>query len=418
MRTSPERDPSRAVGGAARRSVPDAARSQATGSEAVRPDVAEDVAGELDGTAVAMAVASHRAVTPGDLVGAYRRRRRGRTWVVVVLLVPLAAASLWALLVGGASYGLRASWDALLAGLGGAGVPEADLAQRIVWQLRVPRVAMAIVGGMALALAGMLMQTILRNPLASPYTLGIASAASFGAAFAIILRSSVLAIWGTVPYDWVIVTNAFVFAFLATAVIYLLARMQRVTPETIVLLGIAMMFLFSALTALLQYLGDPDQMAELAYWMFGSLNRATWTKLGITAIVAAVGIAVTTRWTWDLNALMADDDTARSAGIDVGRRRLQGLALASLLTATVVSFLGPIGFIGLVAPHLGRLLVGADHRMLLPTSLLLGAIVLVVADIAARTLAAPVTIPVGILTAFVGVPTLLFLMLRRTREHW
>lgn len=351
-------------------------------------------------------------------VDAYRRRHRGRTRTVLLLLVPLVLASLWALLVGGASHGMRESWDALLAGLTGSGGTEVDLIQRIVWQLRVPRMAMAVIGGMALALAGMLMQTVLRNPLASPYTLGIASAASFGAAFAIILRSSVLTIWGNVPYDWIIVTNAFVFAFIATAVVYLLARVQRVTPETIVLLGIAMMFLFSALTALLQYLGDPDQMAELAYWMFGSLNRATWTKLAITAAVGLVGVGLASRWTWDLNALMADDDTARSAGIDVSRRRLQALALASLLTATVVSFLGPIGFIGLVAPHLGRMLVGADHRALLPTSLLLGAIVLVLADIAARTLAAPVTIPVGILTAFVGVPTLVFLMLRRTREHW
>lgn len=351
-------------------------------------------------------------------VASYRRRHRGRMRTVLLLLVPLTLVSVWALLVGGASHGMLESWSGLLAGPTGPGGGEVDLVQRIVWQLRVPRVAMAVVGGMVLALAGMLMQTVLRNPLASPYTLGIASAASFGAAFAIILRSSVLSVWGAVSYDWVIVTNAFVFAFLATAVIYLLARLQRVTPETIVLLGIAMMFLFSALTAMLQYLGDPDQMAELAYWMFGSLNRATWTKLAITGAVGLVGVAVALRWTWDLNALMADDDTARSAGIDAGRRRLQSLALASLLTATVVSFLGPIGFIGLVAPHLGRMLVGADHRALLPTSLLLGAIVLVLADIAARTLAAPVTIPVGILTAFVGVPTLVFLMLRRTKEHW
>jgi iron complex transport system permease protein len=350
------------------------------------------------------------------LVDDYRRRTRrigGRT---ALISVPLLALGVFGLLVGASSYGIAESWGGLWAAVAGQG--DSTLIQRVVWELRVPRVLTAIVSGIALAVAGLVMQTILRNPLASPYTLGVSSAASFGAALAIVFRTGVLATGFALPYEWIIVTNAFVFAMASTAVVYLLTRVQRVTPETIVLLGVAMMFLFSALTSLVQYLGDPDQMAELTYWMFGSLNRATWSTLATLTVVTVAGVVVSYRWVWDLNALTSDDETASSSGVDVSRVRLKGLALASMLTAAVVAFLGPIGFIGLVAPHLARMLVGGDHRFLFPASALLGSVLLLLADIVARTVVAPVVIPVGIITAFVGVPMLVFLMLRRKAEHW
>ncbi len=209
----------------------------------------------------------------------------------------------------------------------------------------------------------------------------------------------------SVAGDFVITSNSFVFALLCTAVVYAMTRIQQVTPETIVLLGVAMMFLFTALTSLLQYLGDPLQMAELTYWMFGSLNKTTWTKLGIVALPCLIGLVLAYRWSWDLNTMIADDQTATSSGVNVARVRLKGLVLAALLTATVVSVVGPIGFIGLVAPHLARMLVGGDHRFLFPVSWLLGATVLLLADTIARTVVAPVVIPVGILTTFINPPS-------------
>lgn len=348
----------------------------------------------------------------------YAKHVRQKMLLLVMLLAVLFVAGLLGLSVGGSSYSIRDSWNALWSGLSTRG-PQHGIAEQILWQLRVPRVLMAMVSGAGLAFAGVLMQTILRNPLASPYTLGISSAASFGAALAIVLQTSVVSFIGlTLPYDYLIIGNAFLFAFLCTFLIYVLSRTQTVTPETIVLLGVAMMFLFSAATSFLQYIGDPEELAALVYWMFGSLSKATWGKLQITAVVALLVVLAAYRKAWDFNSLMLGDESARSTGIDVEKLRLIGLGLTSLATAVIISLLGPIGFIGLVAPHLGRMLVGGDHRFLIPVACVLGAILLVFSDIVARTALAPVVIPVGIITSFVGVPLLLYLMMRRRKEHW
>lgn len=164
------------------------------------------------------------------------------------------------------------------------------------------------------------MQSILRNPLASPYTLDISSAASFGAALAIIFKTSFVSLLH-LPYEYVVVVNAFFFSLVSTAAVYGLTRMQRVTAETIVLLGIAMMFMFQAFTSLVQYLGDPDRIAELTYWMFGSLNSSTWTTLGIVSVVAIIGSVIAYRWVWDLNALVADDESASTTGVTFSYRQ-------------------------------------------------------------------------------------------------
>jgi len=349
---------------------------------------------------------------PADSAASYRSFIRRKLLALFALAGVLAAAALLGLSVGGSSLGIRESWEALWSG-------RTDTAGQILWNLRLPRVLTAVAAGCGLAMAGLVMQTILRNPLASPYTLGVSSAASCGAAVAIVLKSGITALIGLrLNYDYLIVANAFLFAVLCTGAIYALSRLRNVTPETIVLLGVAMMFLFSAATSFLQYLGDPDELAALVYWMFGSLARATWGKLQILAAVTAAAFILTYRKAWDLNALLLGDDAARSTGIDAEKLRLAVLVLASLATAAIISMVGPIGFIGLVAPHLGRMLIGGDHRFLLPASCLIGAVLLLLADAAARTLLAPEVIPVGIITSFVGVPLLIGLMLRRRKEYW
>lgn len=348
-------------------------------------------------------------------------RRRGV--IIVALAVPTVVLVALGLGAGTTGTGIwdnwanfwHAAWEMTL----GGGRDALTTQQKILWDLRAPRVLTAVVAGIGLSVAGLILQAVLRNPLASPFTLGVSSAASFGAALVIILHTGVFTIAGwAVPNDLVVGLNAFVFAVAAMLVVYAMTRFQQVTPETIVLLGVAMMFLFDAATALVQYLGRPEEVAQLAYWLFGSLTKTTWSKLAVMAIVVAVTVVLAKRWVWDLNTMLGDDESARSVGTDVEAIRLRGLLLASVVTAVIVAVLGPVAFIGLVAPHLAQMLVGGDHRFLLPASCLIGASTLTAADVVSRTIADPVVIPVGILTSFLGVPLLIWLVMRRRVEHW
>lgn len=349
--------------------------------------------------------------------GYHNSRRRKVIWIIVLggLLFLLLLVGLS---IGGASFNIEESWHALLSGLSQS-PEEMEINQKIIWTLRVPRVLMAIVSGIGLALAGLVMQTILRNPLASPYTLGISSAASFGAALSIVLgigASNFMS--GVIPANYLIAFNAFLCATICTFAIYGLSKTQRVTAETIVLFGVATNFLFSAATSFLQYIGSEEQLAELVYWMFGSLSKATWGKLKLTAVVVTI-TAILIYWkAWDYNALLLGDEAAGSLGLNVERLRIYGLLMSSFVTSVIVSLLGPIGFVGLVAPHIGRILIGSDHKFLIPVSALLGACLLVLADVLSCVVLSPVIVPVGIVTSFVGVPLLIYLVTRRRTEHW
>jgi iron complex transport system permease protein len=282
----------------------------------------------------------------------------------------------------------------------------------VVWNLRLPSIVMGILAGIGLAIAGTTMQSVVRNPLASPYTLGIASAAGFGAALAIILGK------GLVAGQYLIIANAFVFAVLSAFIIYGLSRHKGATPETMILAGIALMYLFSAMTGILQYFGEETAVAEVVFWMFGSLGRASWDKLPVVAGILVLCVPLLMLKAWDLNTLGAGDESAKSLGVNVDQTRVIGFTLASFMTAGVICFTGTIGFIGLVAPHICRMVIGGDNRYLLPASGLFGAVLLLSADTVARTIVAPTVIPVGLVTAFMGVPLFLYLILRRKREYW
>jgi iron complex transport system permease protein len=282
----------------------------------------------------------------------------------------------------------------------------------VIWNLRLPRIVMGILAGIGLAIAGTTMQGVVRNPLASPYTLGIASAAGFGAALAIILGA------GFVTGKYLIIANAFVFALCSSFIIYGLSRYKGSTPETMILAGIALMYLFSAMTGVLQYLGKEEAVAEVVYWMFGSLGRASWDNLPIVFAVLAVCVPLLMLKSWDLNTLSAGDDSAKSLGVNVDQTRVMCFMLASFVTAGIICFTGTIGFIGLVAPHICRMVIGGDNRYLIPASGLFGAVILLSADTVARRIIAPTILPVGLVTAFMGVPLFLYLILRRRREYW
>jgi iron complex transport system permease protein len=324
----------------------------------------------------------------------------------IVLLAGVAAT------LGSANLTVTDVYTAILAKFFPQHFETSWFSDTIVWGLRLHRILMAIVAGMGLGVAGAVMQGVLKNPLASPFTLGISSAASFGASLAIILGA------GFVGGEYLIIGNAFIFTVISTMVVYGLAKYKGITPETIILAGIAMMYLFDAMTSLLQYMGKAEQVQEVVFWMMGSLGRSSWEKVGIEATVLCLALPYLLIKSWDINALGAGDETAKSLGVNVERIRVVSMLLSSLITASIISFTGTIGFIGLVSPHITRMVIGGDNRFLLPASALVGAILLLGADTLARTILAPVILPVGIMTAFLGVPFFVYLFMSRRKEFW
>lgn len=331
---------------------------------------------------------------------------------IIASLVGIAVLAGVAATLGSANITPVEVYSAILARLFPGHFQTTEFIDTIVWQLRLHRVLMAIFAGMGLAVAGSAMQGILKNPLASPFTLGIASAATFGASLAIILGA------GFVGGQYLIVGNAFVFTMLASLTVYGLAKYKGITPETMILAGIAIMYLFSAMTSFLQYVGESEEVHEVVFWMMGSLGRSSWDKVAIIAIVTVACTLILMAFSWDINALGAGDETAKSLGVNVELVRVLCMMLASLITASIICFTGTIGFIGLVAPHITRMVVGGDHRFLLPASGLVGALILLSADTVARTILAPVILPVGIMTSFLGVPFFIYLFLRRRKDYW
>nr|WP_322011712.1 iron ABC transporter permease [Paraburkholderia sp. J12] len=278
----------------------------------------------------------------------------------------------------------------------------------IVWQIRLPYAVMALVVGASLGLSGAEMQTILNNPLASPYTLGVSAAAAFGASLAIVLDVTIPGVGQT----WIISANAFLFAFLSAILLDAVARWRGMSTAGVVLMGIALVFSFHALVELMQFVASADALQGLVFWTLGSLARADWPKVGVLTVALAVAVPFSMRNAWTLTALRLGEERAASFGIDVRRLRLGTLLRVSVLSALAVSFVGTIGFVGLIAPHIARTLFGEDHRFYLPGSLLLGALMLSLASIASKLLVPGVLIPVGIVTALVGIPLFLGIVVR------
>ncbi len=316
--------------------------------------------------------------------------------------------------------------------LGAAHVPVGDVARTllglevpkkhevIVWSIRLPQALAAIVAGAGLAVAGAAMQSILRNPLGSPFTLGISHAAAFGAALSVMMLSP-SAVPGAqaakIPITDPFTTSfaAFVFSLTASGVIVGVARIRGASPETMVLTGVALGALSTAGTMFLQFFADDVKLAAMVYWTFGDTARITWPNLELLAYVTLACSIYFLAQGWNYNAADAGDETAKGLGIEVERLRLAGMVVASLLTAVVISFLGVIGFVGLVVPHMIRRLIGSDHRFLLPASLFGGGLLLLIADTVARLMLAPNVLPVSVLTAFVGAPVFIGLILRGRR---
>ncbi|MBS3814291.1 iron ABC transporter permease, partial [Candidatus Bipolaricaulota bacterium] len=276
--------------------------------------------------------------------------------------------------------------------------------------------------GAGLAVAGASMQSILRNPLGSPYTLGISHAAAFGAAFSVIVLGA-----GTVQSStadsvilnnpYIVTISAFGWSLVSTFIILLLAKLKRTSPATMILTGVALGSLFTAGYTAMQYFASETELASIVFWTFGDVGRATWRDFYImlVAVIPAAGYFLYK--SWDYEVLDSGDEAAKGLGVDVDKLRLYGMLISCLVTALIVSFVGIIGFIGLVVPHIIRRLIGGNERFLIPSSCILGAVLLLAADTAARTIIAPIVLPVGILTSFLGAPLFIYLVIRG-REYW
>jgi iron complex transport system permease protein len=292
----------------------------------------------------------------------------------------------------------------------------------VIWNIRLPRVAAGLLAGAGLSVAGCVMQTCLRNSLASPSTLGISNAAAFGANLAIVffgagsIQSNASdAVIVSNPYS--ITVSAFAFSAVAMLLILLLARFRSFSPESMVLAGVAFGSLFSAGSTLIQYFAQDVQVAAMVYWTFGDLGRVSWKEVCILAVLIIAALLYFMFRRWDYNALESGEDAAKSLGVNVGRVRFGGMLIASLITAVAVSFMGIIGFIGLIGPQIMRRVVGNDHRFLIPASALTGAALLLLSDTLARMLISPVVLPVGAITSFFGAPLFLFLLARGYRRR-
>jgi iron complex transport system permease protein len=293
--------------------------------------------------------------------------------------------------------------------------PGSKITQIIILDIRLPRVVLAIIAGAGLAASGATMQGVLRNPLVSPYILGISAAAGFGAALAIVFRMGVLGAYS----GYLVVVNAFMFSLIALSMVYSIARMRGITPETVILAGVAVSYLFSAMLSLIQYVApEYDALRAVVFWLMGQLFVARWEDILIILPMVLAAIALMMRHSWDMNVMSLGEETAMSLGVNSRRVLVICMALGAFATASIISFTGAIGFIGLVSPHIARMLTGSDHRFLLPCSIVLGACLLLCSDTLARLVLMPSEIPVGIITSLIGAPFFLYFLLSRRRQFW
>lgn len=334
-----------------------------------------------------------------------------KLWILVsASLVALFVSILFSITLGPLSVSMTDAWRVVAFKLGLSSTPEGVtlLEQNAIWELRMPRALLAAVVGAALAICGAVLQSLLRNGLADPYLLGISSGASAGAVVVVLTASTAA--------SFVMASGAFAGALAAFSLVLLLAWAAGNGNHNIILAGVAITQLFSALTSfLIMFSADANTTRGVLFWMLGSLASSSWQTVALSAAIFAVSFVVLFCHSTALDAFTFGADSAASLGINVKRVRMVVIGVASLLAATIVSSSGAIGFVGLVLPHAARLIVGTGHRRVLPVSAALGAILLVWVDALGRTVAAPVEIPVGVITALVGVPLFITLLVKQGR---
>ena len=350
-----------------------------------------------------------KALTAG-LISEYRQKQRKKILLVLGGILLMIVLAIYDLSIG--AYNLsftdvyRIIFERLLDWNASKTTPV-----MVVWDLRMPRILTAIIAGAGLAIGGAAMQSMLKNPLADPYTTGISAGASFGVTIAILLGFTIIN--GSAG----IIISAFIFSLIPTAFILFLSKVRRTPPTMMILAGIAIMYIFNAGVSYLMLHADPNGAAAVFNWTVGTLDRVSWKTLPAMLAVVFAGSAAIMYLSRQLNAINSGDAFAKSIGINVERLKIIILLLVSLVAAAVVSFTGTIGFIGIVAPHIARILVGSDNKFLIPSAALCGAMLLLISDVISHSMG-PSTIPVGIVTAFIGGPLFIYLILKQKKQVW
>jgi iron complex transport system permease protein len=340
----------------------------------------------------------------------------GRKWITFIfLVVVLVVVVLISISVGS----LRFSLIEIIRVLFGGGE---EISRTIIFNVRMPRIATGIAVGFALAMAGCIMQNVLRNPLASASTLGIAQGASFGAALAIVYFQTGVHIGAasamtfSVANPYIVTIFAFFGGITSTTLILLLSRVSGVTPTSMILAGVALSAMFTGGTALVQYFADEVRVASIVYWTFGNLGRAGFSEITMIFVVSAAAFIYFIFNRWNYNAMESGTHTAKSLGVNVDALILISMMVATLISAVAIAFVGTINFIGLIAPHIVRRFVGNDYRFLIPCSAVMGAVIIILADIASRMLVAPAILPIGALTSFLGAPLFIYLIIKKGKQ--
>jgi iron complex transport system permease protein len=354
--------------------------------------------------------------TKADIKKLYSKDKKKKFLVLFSIFLALIVTVLISLSLGAASPGIGEALNVIISKTFPFlhVNPPSPLAETIIWTIRLPRIVMALIAGAGLAAAGATMQGILRNPLVSSYILGISSAAGFGAALAIVFGISVASLGG-----YLVIGNAFVFCLLAMVVVYLIARVRGMSSESVILAGVAVGFLFSALLSLVQYISpERNAVQAIVFWLMGGLYTASWQNILICFPLVAVAIILMMFQAWNINIMSMGEEVAVSLGVNSKRVLSINMILETTATASIIAFTGIIGFVDLIAPHIARMLIGNDHRYLIPCSVLLGAFMLLAADTVGRLIIMPTEIPVGIVTSLLGVPFFIYLLIRKRRRSF
>ena len=346
-----------------------------------------------------------------------KNQSRRNVLIILAMAVAVVVLGIFCLFVGSSNMTIADC----LAALNKTGTPAQV---RIIWNIRIPRVLAAVIAGAGLAISGLIMQTSLNNSMASPSTLGVSNAAVFGANLSIIAFAGGYLSTGNNLSNFTVGANpyatslmAFVFATMSILLILGLCTIRTFSPNVVVLAGLALSSVWTAATTILQYYATDVGLSAAVVWSFGDLGRATYRTDAIMAVVVVVGIIYFQIMSWQYNALLSGEATARTMGIHVDLLRFCSMLLASLITAVCVSFLGVIGFVGIICPHVTKKLLGQDHRVTVPVTVLSGSLLLLLADTLSRSLGGGSALPVGAITSLLGAPFFLTIIFSRKENR-
>ena len=348
---------------------------------------------------------------------ALEKKRKQNTLIIIAMLLAVIAVGVGCLFVGSSNMSFADALDALLGG-------GNDAQSRIIWKIRIPRVLAAMIAGAGLSVAGLVMQTTLNNAMASPSTLGVSNAAVFGANLSIIAFAGGFLSTGNNIQSFDVGANpyatsvlAFVFATASVLLILGLCTVRSFSPNVGVLAGMAIGSVWTAATTILQFYATDVGLSAAVIWSFGDLGRATYRTDGIMAVVVLVGLVYFMLMAWKYNALLSGEATAKTMGVNVEKLRFITLLLGSVITAACVSFLGVIGFVGIICPHVTKKLLGQDHRVTLPVSCLMGSLLLLLADTLSRSIGSGSALPVGAITSLLGAPFFIAIIFGKKGGH-